>query len=156
MLSLASRIELGLAVKLECWRLICSRYGFSGNAPWNSRRAEAPTVAPRVAGLLALRWAEALPSRRVEAPTAATILQRAELVALMVAQTAAASEREKANWRRAPTSSPVLAALLTARLAEFLMDLAAEVLAGHFPECSCELRAPRLGLTRTADVASGS
>src|SRR5271156_5266321 len=96
MLRLASRIGLGLATEQYCSLQVCSRWGFWGNAPWNLPRAEALPSRPAEVAATALRAVVGLASRRAESPTAAMILQRAELVALMAPQTvAAASEREK-------------------------------------------------------------
>jgi hypothetical protein len=157
MLRLASRIELGLGAELDRSLVVCSRGNFWGNAPRNSTRTAALSSPRAEAAATALRVAAGLASRRAEALAAAMTSQRPEIVALMAAlAVAAASEREKAIWRRARACSPVLAGLLRARAAELLTAAAAEVLAEHFPEHFCELAAARLRLERTADFASGS
>lgn len=140
------RIEPRIAAEQSYWLRFfgrCGSMGGSRNAQWNSRRAEAPAAA--------LRAVEALDSRLAEALTAATTLQREEFVAVMAAQTAgAASEPEKASWRRARACSPVLAAL-TAQKAEPLRGRAAEI----FVERLSELPVYRVRPTRLADFATG-
>src|SRR5580704_2599071 len=154
---LSPGIRHGLPTERARSRLVCCHWDFWKNAPWNSlraeelpsRRAEPAAAAPRVAAPRV--------SRRAEASTAPMTSQRARPVALMAARTvAAAFEPEKTISRRARACSPLLAALLARRLAELLTQLAAEVLAEHFPEHFSELRASRLGLRRTADVACDS
>src|ERR1700693_1935754 len=129
MLSLG--IRHGLTTEWERSRLVCSLWNFSGIALWNSRQAEALAAALRVAAASSSRRAEAL---TVEA----------------------ASEPEKAICRRARACSPVLAALLTAQLAELLRERAAEIFAEHFAERSPELPVYRVRPTRLAVFVCGS
>ena len=124
MLSLG--IRHGLTTGRKRSRLVCSLR--------NSRQAEAPATA--------LRAAEALASRPAEALTAATPLQREELVESMAAQSVEApSEAEKAIWRRGRACSPVLVALLTALAAAQLAELLVELGIGLAIDSATELAA---------------
>jgi hypothetical protein len=124
MLSLG--IRRGLMPELERSRLVCSLR--------NSRQAEASEAA--------LRAAEALASRPAEALTAAMTLRLEELVDVMAVRTApAVSEPETGIWRRGRACSLISAVLLTALLAERLIELVIELAIWVTADSATELAA---------------